>query len=289
MKKYVIVTPVRNEEEYIRLTLDSVVSQVRLPAEWIIVNDGSTDATASIVQDYGARYPWIKLITLSDRGFYFPGTGVVNVFNQGYAKISVPDWEWIVKLDADLSFAPDYFEKLLPRFDGNPRLGMASGITYLPKNGDWVKEDVLPDHPVGPSKVYRRQCWESMGGLRPVPGWDLADLLAAQMNGWETACFEDLVIKHYRLTGTRREGAWSRNFLQGRFEFRHGYAFHYSLLKALYHVPSKPAVIGSLAKVSGYLYASARGDPFLFEPDMRAFLRKKQKAVLRSRLGLGGS
>lgn len=285
MTKYVIVSPVRNEEDYIRLTLDSVTSQTLPPAEWIIVNDGSTDATGAIVEEYIGRFPWIRLITLSDRGFYFPGTGVVNVFNQGYAAISVPDWNWVVKLDADLSFSADYFEKLLSRFDANPRLGIASGITYLPRNGSWIREDVLPDHPVGPSKVYRRECWKMMGGLKPVPGWDLADLLSAQMNGWETACFEDLVIRHYRLTGTRRDGVWARNFLQGRFEYRHGYAFHYSLLKALRRLFSKPVLIGSTAKIAGYSYARIKKDPFLFEDDMRTFLRKKHKQVLRKRLG----
>lgn len=285
MKKYVIVSPVRNEEDYIRLTLDSVVGQTRRPAQWIIVNDGSTDATASIVEEYARDHPWIKLLTLSDRGYYFPGTGVVNVFNQGFAAIAVSDWGWVVKLDADLSFAPDYFEKLLERFDRNPRLGIASGITHLPLNGGWVKEDVLPDHPVGPSKVYRRECWQMMGGLKPVPGWDLADLLSAQMNGWETAAFDDLVIRHYRLTGTRRSGVWARNFLQGRFEYRHGYAFHYSLLKAARKLFSKPIIVGSTARLAGYLYARIRHDDFLFEEDMRAFLRKKHRDVLRKRLG----
>jgi len=285
MGAYVIISPVRNEEDYIKLTLDSVTSQSRLPSEWIIVNDGSTDDTVGIVEGFMSRFPWIRVVSLADRGFYFPGTGVVDVFNQGYSAISVSDWDYVVKLDADISFSPDYFEKLLLKFEANRRLGIASGITYLPKSGSWVREDVLPDHPVGPSKVYRRQCWQAIGGLKPVPGWDLADLLGAQMKGWETACFEDLIINHYRLTGTRRKGAWARNFLQGRFEYQHGYAFHYTLLKALYHVFSKPAVVGSLAKITGYLYALIVGDPFLFEDDMRKFLRKKHAAVLKKRFG----
>jgi glycosyltransferase involved in cell wall biosynthesis len=289
MSSYVIISPVRNEEDYVRLTLDSVAAQSKLPAEWIIVNDGSTDGTAGIVEEFAQRLPWIKLINLTDRGYYFPGTGVVNVFNQGYAAISAKDWDYVVKLDADISFAPDYFENLLQRFAANSRLGIASGITYLPKDGAWIREDVLPDHPVGPSKVYKRQCWEVMGGLKPVPGWDLADLLGAQMNGWETACFDDLIVKHYRLTGSRRKGAWARNFLQGRFEYQHGYAFHYTCLKALYHVLSKPVIIGSLAKICGYLYARINGDEFLFEDDMRAFLRQKHKAVLKKKLGFSGS
>lgn len=289
MNNYVIISPVRNEEDYIKLTLDSVVSQSRLPSEWIVVNDGSTDRTAEIVETYSKKFPWIKLMTLVDRGFYFPGTGVVNVFNAGYAAISVPDWSFVVKLDADLSFESDYFEKLLLKFEANPRLGIASGITYLPQDDAWIREDVMPDHPVGPSKVYKRECWEGIGGLKPVPGWDLADLLAAQMKGWDTVCFDDLIIRHYRLTGSRRKGAWARNFLQGRFEYRHGYAFHYTCLKAVYHLMSKPPIVGSVAKVCGYLYAWITRDSFLFEEDMREFLRSKQAAYLKRKLGLGAS
>lgn len=284
MSRYVVISPVRNEEEYIRLTLDSVVAQTLRPAQWIIVNDGSTDRTADIVREYMAAHPWICLVELSDRGYYFPGTGVVQVFNQGFAAIAVPDWEFVVKLDVDLSFDPDYFERLIERFHSNPKLGMASGLPLLPLQGGWVPEGVLDDHPVGPSKVYRRACFEQSGGLKPVPGWDLADLLAAQMNGWHTACFKDILLKHYRISGVRRGSTWSRAKLQGSFEYRHGYALHYTILKALHHVRDRESAIGAAARISGYLQAWLTRQPHLFDADMRAFLRAKHAQVLRQRL-----
>lgn len=284
MNRYVVISPVRNEEEYIRLTLDSVVEQTLRPVQWVIVNDGSTDRTAEIVREYMARHDWIRLVELTDRGFYFPGTGVVEVFNQGLRAITEPDWEFIVKLDVDLSFEPDYFEQLLERFRNDPKLGMASGLPLLPLQGGWVPEDVLDDHPVGPSKVYRRACFEQSGGLRPVPGWDLADLLAAQMNGWRTVCFKDILLKHYRISGVRRGSTWSRAKLQGSFEYRHGYALHYTVLKALHHVRDRDSAVAAAAKIAGYLHAWGTRQPHLFEADMRAFLRAKHAKVLRQRL-----
>ncbi|MBK8805455.1 MAG: glycosyltransferase family 2 protein [Bacteroidales bacterium] len=283
--KYIVISPVRNEEDYIKLTLDSMICQTVLPQQWILVNDGSTDKTEEIIHEYTQNYSWIKLLTLTDRGFYFPGTGVVNVFNKGYELIEVRDWEFVVKLDVDLEFAPDYFELLLQRLVANVKIGIASGNCLLPINGNWIPEGVQDDHPVGPSKVYRRACWDQIGGLKPVPGWDLADLLSAQMNSWETACFKDLHIKHYRITGSRRKGVWAPKHLQGRFEYRHGYAFWYTFFKALKDIPQKPFLIGSIAKVFGYLNALFKNEAYLFEPEMRKFLRMKHKKYFFSKFG----
>ncbi len=284
MVKYIIISPVRNEEDYIRKTLDSVINQTIKPIQWILVNDGSTDKTDGIIQEYVPKHDWMDLINLTDRGYYYPGTGVVNVFNKGYAAIKHTDWEYIVKLDCDLSFEPNYFEKIFNKLSKNPQLGIASGCTYLPINNHLEMETAQADHPVGASKIYKRECWEAIGGLKPVPGWDLADLLTAQMNGWETACFFDLVIVHYRLTGSRRKGKFKPKFLQGRFEYRHGYSFFYMLLKAAVNIFSKPAFIGSLGKVTGYIYAVVAHDSFLFEKDMRKFLRKKHRKFLKEKL-----
>ncbi len=284
--KYVIISPVRNEEEYLNLTISSIIKQTLKPSEWILVNDGSTDKTEEIITGYTHQYDWIKIVNLTDRGYYFPGTGVVNVFNKGFETITTSDWEFVVKLDVDLEFEADYFEKLLNRFKENSKLGIASGNCLLPISGEWVPEGVQDDHPVGPSKVYKRECWEQIGGLKPVPGWDLADLLAAQMHGWETACFKDLLVKHYRITGSRRKGIWAPKHLQGRFEYRHGYAFWYTALKALKDIKYKPFLIGSIAKICGFVYASFKKEDYLFDKEMRVFLRQKQRKFLKKKLGL---
>jgi poly-beta-1,6-N-acetyl-D-glucosamine synthase len=284
MITYVIISPVRNEELLIEKTIRSVIAQTIRPTEWILVNDGSSDKTAEIIEGYQSQYSWIKLINVADRGYYLPGKGVVETFYKGFNTLSVKDWEYVVKLDCDLEFDPDYFETIFTRFSENPKLGIASGCTYLPVNGRLIMEQAQEDHPVGASKVYKRECWNAFGGMIPVPGWDLADHLAAQMHGWDTRCFHDLKIMHYRLTGSRRNGVWGPKFLQGRFEYRHGYNFFYTLLKSLYHLSSKPFVIGSIAKVSGYLYSAVTREEYLFEEDMRKYMRYKHRKFILSKL-----
>lgn len=279
MPKYIIISPVRNEEKLIKTTLDTVVNQTLTPYLWIIVNDGSTDNTEAIVDEYMAKHPWIRKLNLDDRGYYFPGTGVVNVFNQGFELIKDEEWDYVVKLDTDLKFDDDYFEVLLNRMESNPKFGLCSGCTYVPSGNGLIKEMAQADHPVGPCKVYKRKCWEDIGGMLPVPGWDLADLLAAQMHGYETVCYFDLKIIHYRPTGIRRKGIWAPKFLQGRFAYRHGYAFWYLFLKELSHIHKRPVVIGFLAQLSGFTYAAIVRDEPLFPRDMRLYLRKRHRRI----------
>lgn len=281
-RTYVIVSPVRNEEDFAALTLDSVLAQSVLPAQWVIVDDGSTDRTAEIVATYAARVPWIKLVKRPDRGFYYPGPGVVEVFNFGLASIDCKNWKFLVKLDMDLSFGESYFLELLNRFESKGRLGIASGFTVTKVNGRWIPDRVRPDHPIGATKMYRRECFESSGGLLPVPGWDLADTLSAQMRGWTTEVFYELQLQHYRVTGSRRGANWSRSILQGRFEYGQGYFFLFTLLKALRNSLDTPAVVGSVGRVVGYLWAWLCRDDFLFPKDMRDYLREKQKKALLS-------
>lgn len=284
MANYIIISPVRNEEEFIEKTIKSVVNQTKKPQEWIIVDDGSTDRTAEIVTNYVKKFNWIKMVSQEDRGFYFPGTGVVNTFYKGYNNISHLAWDFIVKLDCDLSFEEDYFEKLIHEFEINPKLGIASGLTFIPKNGQMVPEKVQEDHPVGPSKVYRRKCFEDINGLKPIPGWDLADLLSAQMNGWETKCFDDYKIEHYRITGSRRKGITGGKFLLGRFEYRFGYSLGYVCLKSIYKIFDKPLILGGLSILGGYLYSFLIREDRLYDKEMRQYLRKRHRNFLKKKI-----
>lgn len=277
MCKYIIVSPVRNEESFVESTIQSVLSQTKLPIEWIIVNDGSTDSTKSIVEKYLSGYGWIKLVNLEDRGFYFPGTGVVNVINKGFENITSQDWTFLVKLDCDITIGKTYFEDIFKEFEKNEKLGIASGAVYYTDGETEIKEKSQFDHPWGASKIYKKECFRDINGWRAIPGWDLADLLAAQMKGWETRCFDEYKILHFRESGSRRSGVTGGKFLLGRFLFRYGYSFFYTFLKGIYRIPEKPFLIGGLSLIVGYIYACIKNEKKLFDKDMRRFLRKKQK------------
>ena len=159
--KYVIITPVRDEEQYIEKTISSVTSQTLKPVEWIIVNDGSVDNTGSIIDKYATEYSWIKTVHRSNRGFRKAGGGVIEAFYAGYNVVEFKDWDFIVKLDGDLSFETWYFEKCFQHFDKDSKIG----------------------------------------GLINAPGWDTVDEVKANMLGWETKSFSDLQILHLRYTG----------------------------------------------------------------------------------------
>jgi glycosyltransferase involved in cell wall biosynthesis len=283
MIKFIIISPARNEEAFIERTIKSVINQTIKPVEWIIVNDGSTDLTKLIIEKYTLQYPWIKLVNVEDRGFYYPGTGVVNVIKKGFEQIVSDDWDFIIKLDCDITIESDYLENVLAEFDKNPKLGIASGAIYLLDGNKEKKEKSQSDHPWGASKVYRKQCFADINGWKAIPGWDLADLLAAQMKGWETQCFDEYKIYHFRGTGTRRPGFTKGRFLLGRFHYRYGYSLDYTFLKSIYWLGEKPYIIGGISIFLGYLYAAVRMETKLFDKEMSQFLRKKHRKYLKQK------
>ena len=273
--KYVLISPVRNEEAYLERTIKSVVSQTVLPSEFIIIDDGSTDKTPDIIKKYMSEYSWIRTYNREPKE-YRPGAGVVQAFYDGYNKIQTKDWDYVVKLDGDLEFDSDYFENIFNKFEENPKLGMASGKTFVPENGKLVLEPCTDDHVRGPIKTYKRACFDEIGGLPETLGWDTLDEVKAQMLGWETRSYKEIVIKHLRRMSYNHKD-WSR----GRFRFGEstwylGYHPMFVLGKAAYNVFFKPYLIGGFAILLGHMNARIRRKPRYEDKELLAFLRKKQ-------------
>src|ERR1700674_135582 len=155
MTRYAIITPVRDEEKYVAATIESVSRQVIRPAEWVIVDDGSTDRTGDIIDQYAAQFPWIRAVHRSNRRFRKSGGGVVEAFYDGYNSLRSDDWEFIVKLDGDLTFSPNYFEKCFAHFRNEPRLGIGGGEIYHHLAGNLTLEANPRFHVRGATKIYR--------------------------------------------------------------------------------------------------------------------------------------
>ncbi len=188
--KYIVITPVRDEEDHLESTIQSMLSQTIRPVEWVIVNDGSVDGTAKIIDDYVSRVSWIRAVHRENRGFRKSGGGVVEAFNDGLSAISSSEWDFIVKLDGDLAFETGYFESCFKMFQQDPGLGVGGGvICYLASDGSKSFEDNPAFHVRGATKIYRRVCWEAIGGFWPAPGWDTIDEVKANMLGWSTKEF----------------------------------------------------------------------------------------------------
>jgi poly-beta-1,6-N-acetyl-D-glucosamine synthase len=275
MKKYVIITPARDEEAHIERTIPSVVEQTVRPVQWIIVNDGSVDNTGAIIDRYAALYPWIQPLHRSNRGFRQAGGGVINAFYDGYAELDSSDWDFIVKLDADLNFTPDYFESCFAEFAKDDQLGIAGGGIYHQEDGGLKLEPNPMFHVRGATKIYRRECWEEIGGLLRAPGWDTIDEVKANMLGWSTRTLPHLQLLHFRFTGAA-DGAWKDCIKNGRANYISGYHPVFMLLKCVKRLFAKPYVMGSVGLFWGFLSAYRDRASQVADQRVIAYIRNQQ-------------
>jgi biofilm PGA synthesis N-glycosyltransferase PgaC len=273
--RYVIVSPVRDEEQYVLETIRSVTSQSMQPAEWVIVDDGSTDATGKIIDDSAKQYPWIKALHRPDRGDRIPGTGVMQAFYTGYEALGSREWDFIVKLDGDVGLNPDYFERCFERFNEDPKLGMCGGAMYCLKDGKMHLEPHPLLHVRGPIKLYRRQCWDDIGGLINAPGWDTVDEIQANRLGWHTKTFLDLKAIHYRPTGAA-QGAWRNSVKLGRADFISGYHPVFEIVKCFARLFRKPYVVNAIAHAYGFFSGYTKRIPRVEDPALVRYIRNQQ-------------
>jgi poly-beta-1,6-N-acetyl-D-glucosamine synthase len=280
--KYVIITPVRDEERFIESTIRCVVSQTNQPAQWIIVDDGSRDLTGSIIDRYASQFPWIRVRHRKDRGFRKSGSGVMEAFQDGYKSLTSRKWDFLVKLDGDLSFDDDYFERLFARFHANPRLGISGGTVYHIVNGVKQIEDGPRFHVRGATKVYRQECWEAIGGLHEAPGWDTVDEVHANMLGWMTESYPDIQVVHHRFTGTA-ESLWKDMVKGGRACYFSGYHPIFMTAKCIYRLAHPPYIIGSLGMIWGFVTGYLKRLPRVENPPLMRYLRDQQLARLLGR------
>ena len=275
MMRYVVITPVRDEERYIESTIESILHQTILPAEWVIVDDGSSDRTGAIADRYAAQYPWIHVVHRNNRGFRKSGGGVVEAFYDGYHSLEQKEWDFIVKLDGDLTFAPDYFARCFEYFDRDPKLGIGGGEINHDIEGELKVEQNPRFHVRGATKIYRRACWEGIGGLWPASGWDTIDEVKANMLGWSTYAFPDLPLLHHRQTGME-EGLMRDRVKHGVACYVSGYHPLFVAASCARRLSQKPRVVGSLGILYGFLKAHFTRPPRLKDRTYVAYIRGQQ-------------
>jgi biofilm PGA synthesis N-glycosyltransferase PgaC len=273
--EYVVITPVRDEEDHIEATIRSVCRQTVRPAQWVIVDDGSTDGTAGIIDRYADQVPWIQVVHRPNRGFRKSGGGVVEAFYDGYSVLRREDWEFIVKLDGDLSCGADYFEKCFEHFCRESRLGIGGGEIYHEVGGK-LKLEVNPKfHVRGATKIYRRACWEAIGGLLQAPGWDVIDEIKANMLGWKSYSFADLRLVHHRVTGLA-DGWWRDRVKHGLACYVAGYHPLFVAASCLYRLAKRPYLVGSTAICWGFVKGYFTGAPRLSDARLIDYVRRQQ-------------
>jgi glycosyltransferase involved in cell wall biosynthesis len=279
---YVVITPVRDEESYLPLTIESMARQTILPQTWVIVNDGSKDRTGAIIDEAAKQYSWICAVHRRDRGFRKWGGGIIEAFYDGYHALDFNGWEYMCKLDGDLSFDPDYFQRALEKFCQDPAIGIGGGVLYH-HDGD---REVLETHPKfhvrGGVKIFRRACWNDIDGLWVGPGSDTVDEVKANMLGWTTKSFFDIRLIHHRSTGSSW-GRWNGLVKDGKTDYVTGYHPLFLTAKALSRLNRPPYLFGSLAHVYGYVSAYLEQMTRVDDENLIRYLRQQQLARLLGR------
>ena len=277
-RRYVLISPCRNEEQYMLQTLDSVLAQSVLPDKWIIVDDGSTDATPRILREYADKYPWIEIVTKADRGRRAVGPGVIEAFYTGYSTIDPKEFGFLCKLDLDLKLPPRYFEILLDRMVESPRIATCSGKSYVEQEGNLVDENHGDETSLGMTKFYRVSCFEAIGGFVREVMWDGIDCHRCRLMGWIACSWDEpeLRFTHLRPMGSSQTGVYTGRMRHGYGQYFMGTGFLYMAASAISRVNEKPYVTGSLAMLWGWLRSALRGDPRYSDLEFRKFLRKYQ-------------
>lgn len=220
---FCIVIPAYNEEAYLERCLDSFVKQTVLPKKIVVVNDGSTDGTQSIIDLFSGKHSFIEGVYCDSGKRHSPGSKVVNAFYTGYKSLTI-HFDLIGKFDADLILPPDYFEKTLHLFASDEKIGIAGGNLYIENNNSWEFEAISEKTKVrGPIKLYRKACFDEIGGLSKSIGWDTVDELQAQYHGWKVKTDTSLHVKHLKPTG--KVYTQASRFKQGEAFYKMRYGF----------------------------------------------------------------
>jgi glycosyltransferase involved in cell wall biosynthesis len=282
LPKYVLITPARNEAESIELTISSVVAQTMRPIKWVIVSDGSTDSTEDIVRKYMTDHPWIELVRMPDRRErHFAGK--VYAFNAGYARVQCLEYDIIGSLDADISFDENYFSFLLRKLVEDPTLGLVGTPFKDGPNSIYDYRFVSIEHVSGACQLFRRECFEQVGGYVPVKGGciDHIAVISARMKGWKTRTFTEKVSLHHRQMGTAQDSVLMARFRNGRKDYVIGNHPVWELCRATYQMTKKPAVLGGLMLASGYLWALLQRVERPVSRELVAFYRREQMHRLK--------
>ena len=269
--KFHIVIPAHNEEDNIGRTLSSLINQSLLPTKMVVVDDNSTDNTASIVTKIAKNYPWISLISNTSSKTHLPGSKIINAFYKGYYSLD-EDFDIICKYDADLIFPKNYLESLASHYQKNSRLGMVAGHCYILKNRKWQLENLTSiEHIRGPLKAYRKACFLEIGGLKRSMGWDTIDELLALYYGWEFTTDESLHVRHLKPTGAKYDP--KAKYLQGTALYKMRYGFVLAFLSSLKLAFKKGDIHLLWDYLLGYMKAFKNKETFLINNDQGIFIR----------------
>lgn len=288
MSSYILITAARNEEAHIEKTIQSVVSQTILPRKWVIVSDGSTDRTDEIVQKYACEHNFIRLVRSqndANRNFGSKAKAVQH----GYSLVKDLTFNFVGNLDADVSFAPDYYRHMINQLIENPRLGIVGGVRFDLCNDKFRRIECAQNSVGGPFQFFRRECFEDVGGYQTMPfgGIDAVAEITARMKGWEVRSFPEYKIYHHRGTGAATFSRVGFNFNYGIKNYLIGYHPLFFCAQSMFHGARNKNIVHPFLRIAGYCWAFLRGHKRTVSGEFVRYLRAEQRTRLKSMITTG--
>jgi glycosyltransferase involved in cell wall biosynthesis len=280
--RYILLTAAKDEEAFIEEVIASVLRQTVLPLAWFIVDDGSSDRTALIIERIAAEHPFIHLQSAGSRGGRNFGSQYKAIM-AAYEMAKPLEFDFVGVVDADQAPQQEnYYESIFKECEGNPRLGVASGFVWERPRGVWESRPENSPDSVAASAVFRRRCFDQIGGYTPLHygGSDSLIQLEAKMAGWEIMTRPDLHILHYRPTSSAG-GIWRGRFRAGMMDGSIGSDPLFEIFKCCRRIPTRPFLLGSIVRFGGYVWWKITARESLIQPEKVAFLRREQRAKLR--------
>ncbi|HLH77655.1 MAG TPA: glycosyltransferase family A protein [Candidatus Binataceae bacterium] len=270
----IAVTPAHNEERFLPNLIRCMTNQSLRPRSWTIIDDGSSDQTARIIDQAAAAYAWIKAVHLPLHTLRAPGGESVIMPELRPERLGAADF--IFRVDADVTFDNHFLEHLINKFERTPKLGIASGMLYEPAaNNSWRPLREPSFQPTGPCRVYSRRCFDTLGRLESTLGWDTVDVTTALMRGFDTRNFRDLTVYHHRPMQTA-SGPRQGRLNAGVAAYNAGYSFLFMIVRSCRHACTPPWVVGGALMLFAYLRCWLTGMPRLADPELMAFVRRQQ-------------
>jgi biofilm PGA synthesis N-glycosyltransferase PgaC len=275
-----IITPVKNESQFISTTIRSVIKQSVLPNKWTIVDDGSTDNTVDVIKELISNHDWIELKLFKTKNEErIGGSKVVRAFNYGLSFASVDDFDFIVKLDGDLELPENYFEAMINEFESDKKLGICGGTIYNKHSDNTIKiEKVSHFHVRGALKMIKIKCWRDINGFKEIWNWDGIDIMEAQFKGWNTRSI-DVPVIHLRPTSSAYDPL-QHAFKSGFESYKMGSDFFLTLIRAFYKIKTRPFLKCSYFYLKGYFKACLKKESLIISPELARFINKKNYSRL---------
>ncbi|WP_423997857.1 glycosyltransferase family 2 protein [Maribacter sp. IgM3_T14_3] len=269
---YYIVIPIHNEEAFLNSTLDSILLQTLAAKQVILVNDNSTDRTENIIDQYCTMSNLFQKVNTTSSTQHMPGSKVINAFNKGLELLD-DNYDFIVKLDADIILPSNYFDVISQHFEKNQILGICGGFIYEQNNAkEWILNHPMDkDHVRGAIKAYSKACFKAIGGLKNAMGWDTVDELLAQFYGYSLQTDATLKVKHLRPTGKAYNAKAKK--LQGKAMYTMRYGFIITCIASMKMAMKNRSINSFWNNIMGYIQAAQNNTAYLVTEEEGKFIK----------------